>query len=489
MKKLLSSPVWLIAYLLSVVGTFGVGQSISYRNNSLAELPELQSASIGWCVIDVATGRVVARHRSGHALIPASTQKLLITGAAFDLLGPDYRYTTTLEYDGTIDRDGTLHGNLYLRGTGDPSLGSSEMEGVTGLRELLQRFRRAVERAGIRRIEGFVIGDGSLFSGSNAGPDWPWADIGNYYGAGAYGLNLHENLYYLDFLQRSELGATPPIQHTRPQIPELTFVNEVRTAERGSGDNAYIYGTPFNYRNYVRGTIPAGRGRFTIKGAIPDPPLFAAQQLTNALRQAGIPCAAPAATVRALGPAFAEGRQRTVVDTYRSPPLRDLIERANFRSVNLYCEALLRTLGVELAGEGTPTAGLQVLEDYLADQGLATATIQLVDGSGLSPRNFFPPELMARYLYAKAGDERLRATIPLAGRTGSLRNALRGTAAEGRLWAKSGSVSAVRCFAGYARTRRGRELVFSVMVNNYTATGAQVRRALNDWMVSLCTID
>lgn len=489
MKYLFSYPAWILLVLLHTIGTFGAGQSVSYRNTSLAELPELQSASIGWCVIDAASGRIVAQHRPGQALIPASTQKLLTTGAALDLLGADYRYTTTLEYDGTLGSDGTLRGNLYLRGTGDPTLGSPEMDGVTSLRDLLQRFRLAVERAGIRRIEGFVIGDGSAFAGTNAGGDWPWADLGNYYGAGAYGLNLHENYYFLDFLQRGELGAIPPIQHTRPRIPGLTFVNEVRTAERGSGDNAYIYGSPFNYANYVRGTIPAGRGRFTIKGAIPDPPLFAAQQLTNALRQAGISCIRPATTVRSLGPAFAESENRTPLETYRSPPLRAIVERANYRSVNLYCEALLRTLGRELAGEGTPTAGLQVLTDYLDDLKLATATTQLLDGSGLSPRNFFPPRLMAQYLRAKANDERFRATIPLAGRTGSMRGALRGTAAEGRLWAKSGSVNAVRCFAGYARTPQGRELVFSVMVNNYTATGSQVRRALYDWMVSLCAAE
>lgn len=464
----------------------GFAQSVTYLDHSLAELPALAGASVGWCVLDARTGEVLSRHRPDKSLIPASTQKLLLTGAALDLLGPDYRYTTVLEYDGKLAADGTLRGNLYLRGTGDPTLGSPRMDGVPGLAELLQRFRGAVQAAGIRRIEGYIICDGSAFSGSPVGGHWPWDDLGNYYGAGAYGLNLHENFYFLDFLQRSELGATPPIQHTRPRLPDLVFVNEVRTAEAGSGDNAYIFGSPYNYVNYVRGTLPAGRGRFTIEGAVPDPPLFAAQQLSNALRQAGIPAALPPTTVRALGSAYAESTRRTVIDTYRSPPLRAIVERTNYRSVNLYSEALLRTLGRELAAEGTATAGLQVLTDYLDDLNLAVGTAQLVDGSGLSPRNFFPPELMARYLLAKAGDDTFRATIPLAGRTGSLRGALRGTAAEGRLRAKSGSINAVRCYAGYARTLGGRELVFSVMVNNYTATGSEVSRALYDWMISLC---
>ncbi len=451
---------------------------------AFAQDPELAGALVSVSVVDVATGQQLGAHQAALACIPASTQKLLTTAAALELLGPDHRFRTQLIITGALSPAGELNGDVYLVGGGDPSLGSPFLEGVPGLEALLDRWRERLVAAGVKRVNGRIIGDGSYYGTDAVAAGWPWSDIGNYYGSGAYGLNLHENFYFLDFLQRSRLGATPPIQQTRPEVPGLRLTNELRSGPRDSGDQAYVYGAPFGYDNYVRGTIPVGSGRFTIKGALPDPPLFAAQALCRHLEAGGIVVRQPAASDRQMGSGrTVPGR---VLDTYESPELAVLVDRTNLRSLNLYAEALLRAMNKDRGAEQHDLATTEVLTDWLEAAGLPTAGIQLEDGSGLATRNFFSAGFMTAFLRRQATAERWRESIPLAGRTGSMRGYLKGTAAEGRLWAKSGSLGAVRAYAGYAVRPDGKEVAFAIMVNNFTLESKDVRKKMHRLMLSLC---
>lgn len=476
----------LLLALLSGVPRLSAQRTIAAAVRAFAEDPELAGALISVDVIDVATGERVAAVNPDLAAIPASTQKLLTTAVAMDVLGPDHLFTTQLVMTGELE-NGILQGDLYLIGGGDPSLGSPYLKDVPGLDALLERWTAAVQRAGITRINGRVIGDASYYGTDGTAGGWPWSDIGNYYGSGAVGLNLHENFYFLDLLQRSREGSTPPVQKTRPEVPGLHLTNELRSGPRGSGDQAYIYGAPYNYENYVRGTIPVGTRRFTIKGALPDPPLFAAQALCRHLEDRGIPVALAAESDRTLGSGrFQPGR---VLDTYDSPDLATLVDRTNLRSNNLYAEALLREVNKARGGEAFELSSGEVLKDWLADRGLPVAAVRLEDGSGLATRNFFPASFMTAFLRQQADAGRWRKSIPLAGRTGSMRGFLKGTAAEGRLSAKSGSLGAVRAYAGYATRRDGRELAFAIMVNNFTLESKDLRRKMLDLMRLLCAAE
>ncbi len=446
-------------------------------------------ASVGIAVVDAATGEQVAGYGSAKSLIPASNLKLLTTATALKILGPDYRFETQLAYDGYVDAQGILSGNLYLIGSGDPTLGSPEMEGTPGLEAILERFRMAVQQAGIRQVTGRVITDERAFSSAVNGSHWQWLDMGNYYVCGTFGLNLHDNLYYLRFQQVGQLGATPPVATTTPTVPGLQFVNEIKSAERGSGDNAYIYGAPYTYQRHLRGTIPVGSGLFTIKGAIPDPPLFAAQQLRDALEAVGILCLRPPATMRSLGAsAPALGSPKSLY-THQSPPLSKIVDRTNMESVNLYAEALLRAIGRKVKGEGSAEAGLVAVYDYWKGRGLDLGGVQLYDGSGMSPRNVVPPAFICDLLSAMYQDQDIRQvfweSLPLAGRSGSLKNSLKGTAAEGKLRAKSGSLEQVRAYSGYVTNHAGKVLAFSVLLNNYEGSGGDARRKLLEIMARL----
>lgn len=472
----------ILLFLFSSLGLTGQA-TIQDHIRDFAQDPELAGAIISINVINTADGRMIGGYQSELTCIPASTQKLLTTAVAMDILGEDHRFTTKLLVTGTIE-DGTLNGDIYIVGGGDPSLGTPYLDGVPGMSKTMDRWRAAITAAGIRKVNGRVIGDGSYFGTDGASGGWPWSDIGNYYGSGAYGLNFHENFYFLDFLQRGRVGAIPPVQRTRPEVPDLKLTNELRSGPRGSGDQAYVFGAPYGYDNYVRGTIPIGTGRFTIKGAIPDPALFTAQLLCRKLEEAGILVSLPAESDRNTGDGqLATGR---VIDTYVSPPLSELVDRTNLRSNNLYAEALLRETNKAKGMATHELSSTEVMKEWLASAGLPTATIKLEDGSGLATRNFFSAAFMTSFLRHQRGALRWRQSIPLAGRSGSMRGYLKGTAAEGRLRAKSGSLGAARAYAGYVDRADGQQLAFAIMVNNFTMESKDLRGKMHALMLELC---
>ncbi len=470
-------------FLLLAFSTSGTAQrSLQQLIDDFAGAQVLRNALVAVDVRDADTGNRLGSRNAEVACIPASTQKLITTAAALDVLGADYRFRTRLIAGGRVE-GGVLHGNLYLVGGGDPTLGSPFMEGVPRLQEVMQRLVDGVKRSGITRITGAVVGDGSYYGTDGAGSGWTWADLGNYYGAGTYGLNLNENAYTLSLTQRPGLGSTPPVSGTDPVIPGLTFTNELKSGPRGSGDQAYIYGAPFNYQQFIRGSIPVGTGSFRIRGSVPDPPLLAAQLLDRLLEESGIAVVQPAVSHLTVG--SGDYTNAAVIEEVRSPPLAEIVDRTNLTSNNFFAETLLREMNK--ARGAAELSSTDVLTEWLEARGLDTEGVQLRDGSGLSPRNFFPPALMTAFLSDQAARSRWRESIPLAGRTGSLRNVLKGTVAEGRVWGKSGTVNAVRAYAGYVNRPDGRKLVYSIAVNNHIARGSELNRLIYGLMRDLCT--
>lgn len=465
-------------------------QNIQAAIKRLAGDPALKHAGLGVCVIDLTTGRMVAGHAPDRSLIPASSLKLLSTATAFNILGKDFRYQTDLQIQGSVNAEGILEGNVIIKGSGDPSLGSPEWDEAAGFETVIEKFKLALQQKGIRKIDGYIIGDDSYFSTAVIPKTWTFNDLGNYYAAGVHGLNLHDNLYYLSFRQVGQLGATPPVYSVVPSIPELHIVNEIESAGKYTGDNAYIYGIPFTYLRYIRGSIPVGSRLFKIKGSIPDPPLFAAQQLEAALRQSGIEATMGATSHRLLAMRQAtDNRPLQTLTTQPSPPLARIIERTLFKSVNLYAEALLHTIGKKQKGEGHTDAGLEAVYDFWESQNIDMGAAFLEDGSGLSPKNSISSRLMAQILYRMSGRkdfEAFRAAIPQGGRTGNLSRKFRGAAAEGRIWAKSGTLARVRTYAGYAKTKSGKQYSFAIFLNNYSGRGSVMRQKLDQFLIELC---
>ncbi len=470
--------------------SFGITQnSIQKAIENFAKEEQLQYGEVGFAVVDMQTGKLLAHYNANKSLVPASTLKAITTLTALQILSPDFRFKTELQYDGTLDANGVLKGNLYIKGYGDPTLGSDKMDNTLPLATLMQSWVEVIKKAGIRQIEGKIVGDASYFKGDIAGDTWQWYDLGNYYAAGTWALNIHENYYYLHFQQVEQLGATPPIAKIEPVLPNLYLINELQSAEKGSGDNAYIYGGPYAYTRFIRGTIPIGNQQFTIKGAMPDAPFFAAHSLLYALEKNGIKTAKQATTQLELS-AKENNRIRTTFYTHYSPPLVQIAQRANYESVNLYCESLIRALGAQENAANSLSSGIERIKDYWKNKGLNIDGWFLMDGSGLSARNGITALQMAKILQLGATErESFKAfysTIPVGGKSGTVQSLFQNTAAAGNIRLKSGSIERVRAYTGYARTKDGGILAFSFLVNNYTGSGRTLRNKMEQVMVKLC---
>lgn len=468
-----------------------LSQSLPRLEAAIAALeadPAMRSAQWGISVLDARTGQVLASHHAEKNLVTASTMKALTTATVLSLLGPDFRYETTLAIRGEV-REGELLGDLVITGSGDPSLGSHRFGQAYTLEGVTTSWVAAIRAAGIRRIRGRIIGDGRVFSSQLTPPKWPWEDMGNYYGAGASGLNLHENFYYLSLKAGSRAGLGTEVLGTEPAMPELGFVNELLTGSAGSGDQAYIFGSPYTATRYLRGTIPAGRSEFTIKGSVGDPEYFCARRLNEALQSQGVTVEGQPTTARLLlsagqpMPPFSR-----IIHTHRSPSLAEIILQTNHQSINLYAEALLKQVAVVSGKAGSTEAGVEAVAQYWQRQGVPTRSWYLRDGSGLSPNNALSPYQLALVLvkmqqgpHAAAFDR----SLPVAGKSGSLRRMLKGTAAEGRLRAKSGFISGVRGYAGYVETLDGRLLSFCMLANYFDCGAGEMRRKFERLMVGM----
>ena len=242
--------------------------------------PAARFGTVALSVRRVSDGEEFISYNARQSLPSASTLKLITTATALAVLGSNYTYNTTLEYDGTI-KDSVLTGNLYIRGTGDPSLGSWRFTTYYDLPALLKSWSEAVRAAGIRRIQGTIVGDASLYDDLTTPDTWPFGDLGNYYGASLSALNINENLYRIFFRPGKSVSAPASVLRTDPLLPYLTFRNTVTTDAANTGDQVNIFGAPFQNQQWLTGKVPMGEpaNEFSVKGALPDPAYFTAYAL------------------------------------------------------------------------------------------------------------------------------------------------------------------------------------------------------------------
>ncbi|MFV0392564.1 MAG: D-alanyl-D-alanine carboxypeptidase/D-alanyl-D-alanine-endopeptidase [Paludibacteraceae bacterium] len=421
-----------------------------FNNNDLH-----RGANISILVKELKTGKTIHSHRAGNAAIPASTLKLITTATALELLGADYQFKTTLETDGTISPDGVLTGNLYIYGSGDPTLGSSKLGNIYFLNDWVQ----AVRNAGIKQIDGDIIADASAYDTEGINPRWTWEDLGNYYAAGAYGISYKDNTFEME-LKSGAVGTTPEIIDITPNIPELSFNNYLKST-RIRFDSAYFYGAPFQNERFIYGEIPANRSSFKIKGDMPKPGLILARDFAWKLKSNGIAISGNATDE-------VKSRNRTLLYTHLSPKLSEIIKEINHASNNLYAEHLFRHIALQRGKPATSENAIQKIKSFWQSKGLPVDELFMQDGSGLSPvnavsANFFVSLLS--YMDKSKNNSYFRASLSVSGKSGTLKNFLKGTLLDGKVQAKSGTISRVKSYAGYIDTGE-KQLVFAILVNN-----------------------
>lgn len=449
--------------------------------------PTLKNAAISFCAVDINTNKIYATKNPNLSLIPASSLKVITTGAALAILGKDYRFKTYLEYSGTI-KNGVLYGNLYIRGTGDPSLASPIFDKVEKKEQFFNHLFNAIKKAGIKSIQGAIIGDASYFDKDYVIESWQWGDIGNHYGAGVSGLNFHDNLYYINFKKNPSYGARPKIVSTRPALPNIkpwAIKNYVTSAGARTGDNAYVFTAPFGKEASITGTIPKGSSLFTVKAAVPDPALLAAYSFSTFLKNNGIQISKEACSLRACPNKTA----RKTLYTYLSPKLGVLVKHTNENSRNLYCEAFVKAIGKKIKQNGSTETGVAVIIDFWRARGIDMSGFFMKDGSGLSARSAINSKTMAQIMRKMYLDTNSFANfynqLAVFGKTGTLKYFDKSNAAYNNVRAKSGSMNRIRSYTGYVTTKKGKKLAFCIIVNNYTCSGSIMRKKLVRFMVSM----
>ncbi|MDF2455908.1 MAG: dacB [Cytophagaceae bacterium] len=458
-----------ILSFLCFLGAFGqqtTSDSMYSQLRSLERTPLLSRGVIGLMVQDQETGEVLVNYNAEKSYVPASNLKVVTTASALAILGEDYKYTTRGYIGGKIDSTGLLKGNLYVVGSGDPSLGSEQVAGQS-IQSLLTNWIQLLSKKGIKVIKGDIVIDPTAYD-ANAIPDfWPWADLGNYYGAGIHGLNVSDNTLKLYFKQNRQQGSPAQFLRAEPAVQGLHYDSKVITGPTGSGDEAYIYGGPFQGNRLILGSLPPGDGEYKIKGSIPDPPLWFGYLLKQGLKNNGI-------SFKGEVKVKSVSNQLSGADDWfqhQSPPLSELIRITNFFSINLYAESLFQQIAYVKKGKGDRNLAAHEIKQFWSSVGLDTLGWILLDGSGLSPLNAISPQQMTAVLKYMANHKRLNNTfaqaLPVAGKDGTVYWFGKNTALQNNARLKSGSFTSTLCYSGYMTTKSNRKVVFSIMMNRY----------------------
>lgn len=442
----------------------------------------LQGSVWGICVKDL-NGKTLVAHNAQQRMMPASNRKLITTGVALHAFGADYRFKTGLGYTGEILPDGTLEGDVYIIGGGDPTIGSADSIALKP-DALFWKWKTLLKGAGIQRIHGRIVGDGTAFEGLLEHPSWDYDDLGTYYGTGGNALCFYENAIDFD-VSASAQGEAVHFTQTYPQTPWMHVSNYGFTGPAGTGNSLYLYTTELAPYAELHGSFATDRKPKVESFSNKFGALTCAYYFWKNLKDTGWEVTGTYADIdrsgHLRGPDFVPqekaGKPREIGYT-ESPRLSDIARVTNWRSDNFYAETFLRIMGETATTISEYDSCLVAENVVLKDLGLKMDPIELADGSGLSRLNYVTPDWMTDYLLAMRKSpafESFFSSIPHPGQ-GTL-SSIR--LDPGRICMKSGSLSGTLCYSGYILDEKGRPCkVFSFMVNNHIAPTSQVRAAI-----------
>jgi len=435
---------------------------------------------VGVKVTSLDSGRVLFEENAQKLLRPASNMKIYTVATALDRLSPDFRFTTSVYARSKPGADGTVKGDLTIFGRGDPSIAARFNNGdyMKGIDELANR----IVAAGVKRVEGDLVGDETYFVGPKYGSGWEWEDLTWYYGAEVTPLTINDNALDLFVKPGPTIGSRANIT-TGPPDPLLSIVNEVTTAGRGTRRMISVHRGLAENKITISGTIALDDRGYTGGIGISHPGLLFVYLLRAALNQKGVVvtgksrASGPTENLSAAAVPNTLSASQVEITTLQSPPLSVIAAQTLKPSQNLYTELILRTLGKIVPPENPPQdpqtsedLGLEAVKGFLKAVGIRPESLVLSDGSGLSRNDMITAEasvellsFMNRHRYASV----FRDALPIAGVDGTLKNRLKNTAAQNNLRAKTGSLSSAASLAGYVTTVAGEHLAFSIMVNNY----------------------
>jgi D-alanyl-D-alanine carboxypeptidase/D-alanyl-D-alanine-endopeptidase (penicillin-binding protein 4) len=440
-------------------------------------------------------GRLVYGRNESRLFIPASNAKLVVSAVAAALLPPDWKAKTSL-YGGPIV-GGVLQGDLVLYGRGDPTMdqrcyatdttlaGVCDTDPFARLRQLVDSLRSR----GVRVVAGDIVGDGSYFEPTLVHPNWEAFDLNWWYAAPVSGLGFHDNSVDFDW-QPGPAPGTPAQITMNPDLGDIAFENRTLTIPPGGnsdiGDRFFRH--PGTLRIWAEGTVALDNPPRTDSFALPDPNLYTARALRQALADAGI---AVTGTTRSTTDSLLYARVRSnppLAETL-SRPLRDWMFPILNSSQNWFAEMLLKQLGRQFGKAGSWPDGLEVERRFLIDSVRVDSTqFSLSDGSGLSSSNLVSPlafTQLLRFMRRHPRYATFAAGLPQAGLAGSLRNRFLGTPLAGRVRAKTGSISRVHSLSGYIESGGGKTLTFSIEANHHAQPSKMMLAMIDSLVVEM----
>ncbi len=476
--------------------------------NILAD-PALSQAHWGISVIST-NGQQIYALNEGQLFEPASNAKLFTTAAAFAVFSPEARFETNVVAQGSIDPDGTLHGDIVIKGSGDPSIsgrswpyaGKTErsnppLQAIEGLADQIAKSGR------VHKVTGAVIGDDSAFVFERYGAGWAWDDLQWEYGAPISALSVNDNSVYLDLTPGAKPGD-PVTAAWNPPAPYYALENTAITGPPGPKPQIGVDRQPGSKTVRLYGTLPINSKGQHLALAIEDPAEFAAIAFRQMLLVRGIavdgapatrhnfptsteefldvsrmPLTAPLPSQRKL-PETAIAASESLLARYTSPPLGQDLTVINKVSQNLHVELVLRDLGKTVLNDGSIAAGSRVVRQFLINAGVSPVDFLFFDGSGLSPQDLITPRAtttLLAYAARQPWGEAYRQTLPIAGVDGSLSGRFTQSPVKGKFFAKTGTLSEVNALSGYLIARSGKTVILSILCNDHDPSSEATHKA------------
>ncbi|MDN4014712.1 MULTISPECIES: D-alanyl-D-alanine carboxypeptidase/D-alanyl-D-alanine endopeptidase [Chryseobacterium] len=453
MKKTLA----VLTLSTQIIFAQNITQKLDEATKNLMNSSGAISSNLSFYVSDE-NGNFIYEYQGNKGLSTASTQKIFTAGAALEILGKNYTYKTTSSYSGNIS-GGNLNGNLFISSTGDPTLGSWRYEAYKP--EIFkQKLIDAIKKSGIKKISGDLVIDDSYFDHQTIPGGWPWNDLGNYYGAGVWGINWRENQFDININGNEFKSFSYPLEG-------VNWLNDLKVG--GSSDQSLIFTAPHSDVALINGTLPAKT--VMVSGSVPNPPLQLGAEVKQWLKDSGIDFSGKVVTNSQLeieGKKALQAPKNNIILTYESPTLDKIIYWFLRKSINFYGETLIKTLGKEKKGDPSFKSGVAYLKEFWKSKGINPNMINFADGSGLSPQNYVAAKAEVQaLLYARKQPwfESYYDGFPTH---------------DNGMKMKSGTMSDTKSYAGYHTSKDGKKYVFSIIINNYEGNGStELQKILN----------
>jgi len=450
---------------------------LRHRIGTLISDRKFASAQWGVKIVESESGTVVFEHNAGQLFSPASNSKLYTVALGLDRLGVDYRIRTSLYASARPNPDGVLEGDLIVYGRGDPTI-NGRLNGGDLLRAM-RPLVSALTNAGVRQVNGNLIGDTSFIRGPEFGSGWSWDDQFYYYGAEISALTVNDNLVSCTVLPGAAEGAPCEVAFDPPT--RLTTVhNRSRTVARDGARSIRLIRLPSRNELYITGELPREGIPFRAEVTVHDPAALFLELFASALAAQGVSLAGTNRVVSWLDEDRRAVGSLVELGYVESLPLRDIAREIQKPSQNLYTDLLLAHVGERSRTEETPPdltseeLGIRELTRFLGAAGVPPGHVLFEEGSGLSRNNLTTPAatiaLLRHMNEHKAADAYLQS-LPVAGVDGTLRNRMNGTAAAGKVRAKTGTLRWANSLSGYVTTASGEKLLFALMLNRFHGAG------------------